>query len=238
MGYQQFCPLSKAMEVIGDKWSLLIVREIMMGGHRFNVMQRGLSSISPTVLTKRLNELTEQGIVFKKRIPGQKGYEYFLTQSGEELWPVLDQLATWGMRWARGGMPDSDLDIELLMLYLERGIEAQKLPGNETVIRFHFPDVEEKYRSWWLVVTKRGVDTCIEDPGKDVDIYVTTDLRTMIEIWMGDTTYRQAIRAGRMKLIGPPLLVNSVSTWLAPASLADIRSAREITGDKVTSMAS
>lgn len=229
MGYQQFCPLSKAMEVIGDKWSLLIVREIMMGGNRFNVMQRGLSAISPTVLTKRLNELAEQGIVFKKRIPGQKGYEYFLTQSGQELWPVLDQLGAWGMRWARGGMPDTDLDIELLMLYLERSIEPTKLPGKETVIRFHFTDVE-KYNNWWLLVNERGVDTCIQDPGKDVDIYLTTDLRTMIEAWMSDISYKTAINEGRMKLIGPPLLINNVSAWLRGASLADLRSAREIAG--------
>jgi DNA-binding HxlR family transcriptional regulator len=237
MGYQQFCPISKAMEVIGDKWSLLIVREIMLGGNRFNVMQRGLSAISPTVLTKRLNELTEQGIVFKKRISGQKGYEYFLTQSGQELWPVLEQLGVWGARWARGGMPDTDLDIELLMLYLERSIDAGKLPGNETVLRFHFTDVE-KYNNWWLLVNANGVDTCIQDPGKEVDIYLTTDLRTMISAWMGDITYKKAVNDGRMKLIGPPLLINNVSTWLKDASFATIRPASEIAGTAMASAAS
>ena len=116
MNYGQFCPVSKAAEVLGEKWTLLIVRELLMGGSRFNTLQRGLSSISPTMLTKRLHELVEHGLVMKKKIPGQKGYEYFLTESGKELYPVLEQLGIWGMRWAREGMPDSDLDVELLML--------------------------------------------------------------------------------------------------------------------------
>jgi DNA-binding HxlR family transcriptional regulator len=229
MGYQQFCPISKAMEVLGDKWSLLIVREIMLGGNRFNVMQHGLSAISPTVLTKRLNELTEQGVIFKKRIPGQKGCEYYLTQSGQELWPVLEQLGNWGARWARAGMPDTDLDLDLLMLYLERSVDAQKLPGKETVIRFHFTDVQ-KYNSWWLIVTGDSIDTCVQDPGKDVDIYLTTDLRTMIAAWMGDLSYKKAVNEGRMKLIGPPLLINNMSSWLKDASFAGIRPADEIAG--------
>jgi DNA-binding HxlR family transcriptional regulator len=229
MGYQQFCPISKAMEILGDKWSLLIVREIMLGGNRFNVMQRGLSAISPTVLTKRLNELTEQGVILKKRIPGQKGCEYYLTQSGQELWPVLEQLGNWGARWARAGMPDTDLDLDLLMLYLERSVDAQKLPGKETVIRFHFTDVQ-KYNSWWLIVTGDSIDTCVQDPGKDVDIYLTTDLRTMIAAWMGDLSYKKAVNEGRMKLIGPPLLINNMSSWLKDASFAGIRPADEIAG--------
>jgi len=212
MGYQQFCPISKAMEVLGDKWSLLIVREIMLGGNRFNVMQHGLSAISPTVLTKRLNELTEQGVIFKKRIPGQKGCEYYLTQSGQELWPVLEQLGNWGARWARAGMPDTDLDLDLLMLYMERSVDVQK------------------YNSWWLIVTGDSIDTCVQDPGRDVDIYLTTDLRTMIAAWMGDISYKKAVNEGRMKLIGPPLLINNVSLWLKDASFAGIRPANEIAG--------
>jgi len=116
MKYGQFCPIAEAAEVLGDKWSLLIVRELLMGGNRFNVLQRGLGNISPTILTKRLNEMAEEGIVVKKKIQGQKGYEYFLTECGKELLPVLEQFGSWGMRWARGGMPDMDMDVELPML--------------------------------------------------------------------------------------------------------------------------
>ncbi len=227
MEYGQFCPVSKAAEVLGDKWSLLIVRELLMGATRFNVLLRGLSSISPTMLTKRLNELTIAGLILKKKIPGQKGYEYFLTESGKELQPILEQLGVWGMRWAREGMPDSDLDVELLMLYLERSILPDKLVGNETVLRFHFTDLQE-FKDWWIVVKNDQVDTCITDPGKDVDVYFTTDLRTMISAWMGDISYKKAIAENRMKLVGPVSLTKNVVSWINPSMFDGIPPAKEI----------
>lgn len=225
MQYGQFCPVSKAAEVLGDRWSLLIIREMLMGGKRFNELQRGLSSISPTMLTKRLNELCITGLVMKKRISGQKGYEYFLTQSGRELRPVLEQLGAWGMRWARENVPDADLDVELLMLYLERSIDTGQLVGGESVFRIHFTDLD-LLNDWWIIVKGDDVDSCIQDPGKDVDLYITTDLRTMVEAWMGDISYKQAIKSQSMKLIGdrnmvrdfPHLFRTSVFAGIAPAT--------------------
>ena len=111
MEYGQFCPIAKALEILGERWTLLIVRELLMGSSRFNEMQRGLNLISPTILTKRLNELCNAGIVIRKKIPGQRGYEYFLTEMGRELLPVVTSIGEWGMRWARGKMDDSDLDL-------------------------------------------------------------------------------------------------------------------------------
>ena len=102
MGYGQFCPISKASEILGERWTFLIVRELLMGAHRFSELQRGLASISPTVLTRRLNELAADGLVMKKRIPGQRGYEYHLTLAGRELRPVIRALGDWGMKWVRG----------------------------------------------------------------------------------------------------------------------------------------
>ena len=142
MEYGQFCPVAKALEVLGERWTILIVRELLMGGSRFNELQRGLNQISPTMLTRRLNELSDAGIVIRKKIPGQRGYEYFLTEMGNELLPVVESIGNWGMRWARGKMDDTDLDLELLMLYLKRSIRPDKLPGNETIIRFKFTDID------------------------------------------------------------------------------------------------
>jgi DNA-binding HxlR family transcriptional regulator len=213
MKYGQFCPIAKAAEVLGDKWSLLIVRELLMGANRFNVLQRGLGNISPTILTKRLNEMAGEGIVIKKKIQGQKGYEYFLTESGQELLPVLEQFGTWGMRWARGGLPDEDLDAELLMLYMERSVIPDKMIGNETVVKFHFTDLSE-FKNWWLIVKHGEVDTCISDPGRDVDVFITTDLRTMIELWMGDVTYKKALADDRLNLVGPKSMTKNVGSWI------------------------
>lgn len=227
MKYGQFCPISKAAEVLGDKWTLLIIREIMMGGNRFNVLQRGLNSISPTVLTKRLNDLCDEGIVIKKKIQGQKGFEYYLTECGRELFPMLEQMGKWGMRWARGGMPDEDLDVELLMLYMERSVNPVKLFESETVVHFHFNDISE-FNNWWLVVKDNEVDACITNPGKDVDVHIHTDLRTMIAAWMGDTSYKKAEAEGRMKLMGNKALTQSLSSWIKDATFAGIPPAEGI----------
>jgi len=227
MEYGQFCPVAKAMEILGEKWTLLIIRELLMGGTRFNELQRGLSLISPTMLTKRLNDLEDAGLLMRKKIPGQRGYEYFLTEAGKALLPLLKELGEWSMRWVRGPLLDADLDVELLMLYLQRSVQPEKLIGQETVLRFQFTDLG-KYRDWWMVVKDNNVDLCIRDPGKDVDIYFTVDLRTMTEVWMGDASYRQVTADGRMKVVGHPALTRDISSWLAPSIFAGIRPASEI----------
>jgi DNA-binding HxlR family transcriptional regulator len=227
MEYAQFCPVAKAVEILGEKWTLLIVRELLMGGTRFNELQRGLGLISPTILTKRLNDLEKTGVVIKKRIPGQRGHEYLLTAMGRELLPVVMQLGEWGMRWARGALQEKDLDVELLMLYLQRSIRPEALPGKETVVRFKFSDLK-LLSDWWLLISGSSIDVCVQDPGREVDIYFGTDLLTMIQVWMGDLSYRAAMADGRMNVVGPLALTRDIKTWLAPHILADIRPAREI----------
>jgi len=225
--YHQFCPISKAAELLGERWTFLIVRELLMGARRFSELQRGLAQISPTVLTKRLNELASNGLIVRKRISGQKGFEYYLTQAGRELAPVIKALGEWGMKWARGRMSDSDLDVELLMLYLERSIRPERLIGEETVIRFAFSDLQH-LRNWWLIVKGHDIDICIKDPGKDIDVRFDVDLRTMISIWMGDCSYPSAIRSGKLRLTGPRALTRSVTEWMANHPYAAMAPATEI----------
>lgn len=227
MKYNQFCPVAKAAEILGEKWTFLVIRELLMGARRFNELQRGLASISPTMLTKRLNELTNDGLVIKKKIPGQKGYEYFLTEAGNELSSIIKQLGIWGTRWARGQMANSELDVELLMIYLVRSIKPEKLIGKETIIRFNFTDLK-KLNYWWIVVRKNDIDICVEDPGREVDVWFTVDLRTMIEVWMGDNTYKSAIREGKLKLVGHPALVNNVTNWMSNSVYVENQPAEDI----------
>ncbi|TDG15397.1 transcriptional regulator [Seongchinamella unica] len=226
-GYGQFCPISKAMEILGEKWTLLIVRELLLGGTRFNELQRGLTHISPSLLTKRLASLEAEGLLVKRKIPGQRGYEYFPTESCKELMPLMEQIGNWGMRWARNNMTDDDFDLELLMLYMERSINPAKLPGRETVIRFQFEDVSE-FNQWWVVVENDEVDLCVHDPGKEVDVYINVDLRTMCDLWMGMISYRQASREGSLQLLGPPALTRTISEWITPSIFAGIEPANAI----------
>ena len=227
MTYKQFCPIAKAMEALREKWTLLIVRELLLGSTRFNEIQRGLPAISPTLLTKRLSALEERGLLLKKHIPGQRGFEYFPTEACKELFPVVEQVGIWGMRWARQQMTEDDYDLNLLMVYLERSIQPDQLIGKETVIRFHFTDVSE-YPDWWLVVAGDSVDVCIHDPGKEVDVYFTLTVRLMCELWMGDVSYRRAIADGRLKLVGHRALTGNVERWLKPSIFAGQQPASEI----------
>lgn len=227
MEYGQFCPIAKSLELLGEKWTLLILREMHMGASRFNEFQRGLSLISPTILTKRLQDLADAELIIRKKIPGQRGNEYFLTQAGKETLPMLKVIGDWGMRWARGDVRDTDMDVELLMLYLQRSIKTDMLPGNASVIQFKFTDLE-KLNNWWLLVKGCDVDICLEDPGKDVDVYLTTDLRTMISCWMGDETYKKAISEKRLKLVGPSVLTRNIQSWISDSLFYGIPPANQI----------
>lgn len=227
MEYGQFCPIAKATEILGEKWTILIVRELIMGATRFNELQRGLTLISPTLLSKRLDSLAQHGLVLKKKIPGQKGYEYFATESCKELMPVIVSMGEWGMRWARSNLTERDYDVELLMLYLKRSIVPEKLVGNETVIRFKFTDIQE-YPDWWLVVRGNDLDLCVNDPGKDVDVYFTSTVKTMADIWMGESSYRQAMNDGSMKIVGDQSLTRNITSWLANSIFADLPPASAI----------
>jgi DNA-binding HxlR family transcriptional regulator len=213
LDYGQFCPIAKATEMLGEKWTLLILRELLMGGTRFSELQRGLPLISPAVLSKRLKSLEEHGLIYRRRISGQRGHEYLATESARELQPILMAIGNWGMRWARNHLSDADYDAGMLMLYLQRSIRPEKLPGDEATICFHFEDLDEA-PTWWLLVRDGAVEVCTVDPCLDVDVYFTTTVRKMTEVWMGDTTYRKAIRADELKVTGPRILTRDVSSWL------------------------
>jgi DNA-binding HxlR family transcriptional regulator len=198
-----------------------------MGGSRFSELQRGLPLISPTLLSRRLDSLVQYGLAVKKRIPGQRGYEYLATESCRELLPVIRSLGDWGMRWARANLSEKDYDVELQMLYLKRSIVPEKLISSETVIRFHFTDIE-RYPDWWLVAQRDEVDLCVNDPGKEIDVWFTSSVKTLATIWMGDSTYRQAVRNGSLKLVGDPALTRNVTDWMSNSLFAGLPAADTI----------
>jgi len=216
MQYGQFCPIAKATEILGEKWTILIIREILMGARRFSELQRGLGDISPALLTSRLKSLEMQGMVARKKIAGQKGYEYYPTEACEALLPVLVSLGEWGLCWARHTVLDADFDVEFLMYYLERSIDPSKMIGDESVIRFQFTDLVEQ-KDWWLLIRNDTVDLCLKNPGKDVDVYFTCTVRTMHDVWMGERTYRDAIKSGDLYVQGDPALTRNIRSWLKPS---------------------
>lgn len=220
MKYGQFCPIAKATEMLGERWSVLIIRELLMGGRRFNELQRGLGDISPALLTARLKSFETEGLVVRRKIGGQRGYEYFPTSACEALLPVVVAMGEWGLCWARDKLTKDDFDIEFLMLYLERSVDPQQLPGDSTVIQFKFKDLAEQ-SDWWLLIEGSDVDVCITPPGRDVDVYFTTTMRTMHDVWMGDRSYRDALTSGDLVVEGEFGLTKRISTWLRPSVFVD-----------------
>ncbi len=220
--YGQFCPVAKASDVIGERWTVLILRELLLGTTRFNDFQRALSRISPTLLSKRLKELEKKGLLVRKRSPGQERHEYQLTACGRELEPIVKHLAVWGMRWARGQMTDSELDVEFLMWDLQRRLQTNHLPNGETVLRFTFDELE-KFKTWWLVVCEGEVDLCTENPGKEVDLYINTRVRTLVEVWSGDLDLKVALSEKQVRTHGNMHLARTMPDWLGICLYADVR---------------
>ena len=220
MKYNQFCPVAKAAEIVGERWSLLILRELLMGGRRFSELQRGLGFISPALLTTRLKEFEQHGLIVRRQIKGARGFEYCPTPACEQLLPVIMALGEWGLCWARENLSRDDFDPELLLLYLERSIDPARLPGSSTVIRFDFKDLEDQ-NLWWIVVEGSNVDVCLKDPGREVDVWFTTTIRAMTDVWMGDRTYGDAKSSGELDVQGLPSLTRNISSWLTPSAYAN-----------------
>jgi len=220
--YGQFCPVAKASDIIGERWTVLILRELLLGTRRYNEFLRGLSRISPTLLSKRLKTLEEKGLIVRKRPPGQKSHEYYLTTSGRELEPIIEHLAVWGMRWARGQLADSELDVEFLMIDLQRRLQTDHLPDGETVLCFTFNELET-FKTWWIVACENEVDLCTENPGKEVDLYINSGVRDMVRVWRGDLTLRRALREKVVRAQGNTHLIRSMPDWLGICLYADIK---------------
>ncbi|MEU8305260.1 helix-turn-helix domain-containing protein [Actinomadura sp. NPDC048955] len=213
--YYQFCPVAKAMELLDERWTLLIVRELLAGSERFNEVRRGVPRMSPTLLAKRLNQLVRAGVV------ARRGDRYVLTPAGEELRPVVEALAVWGVRWI-GELGERDLDPKLLLWDMRRHVDAGAAPAGRTVVLFHFPDVPPAARDWWLVLNSGTADVCDEDPGHEVSVTVTAPLRAMVEIWRGDLAWPDALRAGTVELHGPEHLRRGVPTWFTLSPFAAV----------------
>jgi DNA-binding HxlR family transcriptional regulator len=217
--YHQFCPVAKAMELLDERWTLLVVRELVAGSRHFNELRRGLPRMSPTLLSKRLQQLVAAGVV--ERRPGGREVQYVLTPAGAELAPIVQALGAWGVRWV-GRLGDADLDPKLLLWDLHRHVDQDAVPPGRTVVEFRFPGVEAGKRTWWLVIAPPDVDVCDVDPGHDVAVRVTADLRRMVLVWRGDVSWAEAVRAGDLVLDGPSAVRRAVPSWFRPTMFASV----------------
>jgi len=219
------CPAVKAADMIGDRWVLLLMRELFMGATRYKDFQNALPRISPTVLSNRLKQLELNGMIIKKSIAGEKSTEYHLTRCGRELGPLIDMMTKWGLRWARRRIRDEDLDAGTFMWDFHRSLNTEELPDGETVISVNLNDVET-HNKWWLIASASTVDLCTEDPGKEVDIYIHTALGDLAEVWMGDVGIRDAMGDDSVIVTGSSHLMRTISSWIPQSRYAEVRPKR------------
>ncbi|MGV0808410.1 winged helix-turn-helix transcriptional regulator [Mycolicibacterium setense] len=217
--YGQFCPMAKAMELLDERWTMLVVRELLLGSTHFNDLRRGVPKMSPALLSKRLKSLTRAGVVERNEIDGRATYS--LTPCGQELAGVVTALGAWGVRWI-GELGEQDLDPHLLMWDMRRTIPIDDWPRARTTIAFVLDGVAPKASRWWLTVSDGQADVCDFDPGYEVAGTVQARLRTLIEIWRGDAGWAHAVLDGSVALSGSGEVRRAIPKWLGQSPAAAI----------------
>jgi DNA-binding HxlR family transcriptional regulator len=220
-GYGQYCPLALAVELLGERWTLLVVSRLIDGCRRFNEIHRGVPKISATLLSARLVQLQNAGLCEKRALANRKGYEYVPTKACLELDPIIMQLAAWGQRWARD-MEHDDLDPAFLAWSMSTRLDTEAMPPGRTVIEFEFSGLPREYKRFWLVNEDGVVDMCLKHPGFDVDLRVVADIRRFVEAWRGFRSLREEIASGHIRLEGPTAGRRALPKWLLGSELARV----------------
>jgi DNA-binding HxlR family transcriptional regulator len=212
MRYGQFCPIAKAAEIVAERWTPLVVAEMLAGSTHFSDIRRGVPLMSQTLLSKRLKELERVGVA-ERRGTSARRFEWHLTQAGRALAPVIQHLGEWGLCYAQDPLQDGDLDVTILTWNIRRRVDPNVFGTRRVTVQFDFTGVPKAKRRWWIVNHRGSVDLCPTDPGFPVDVYITTDIRTMVHVWVGKLALDKAISSELMEVIGPRQLRDRLATW-------------------------
>jgi DNA-binding HxlR family transcriptional regulator len=223
--YGQFCTVARGAEVFGERWTPLVVRELLCGSRRFNDIHRGVPRMSPTLLTQRLRKLEEIGVLRRERVG--RTTEYRLTGAGEELRPIVMALGHWGARWIGSRLKRDELDAGFLMWDVRRFLHLDEFPRRRrVVIHFRFPEAPRGERRWWLVVERGEADLCRDDPGHELTLIVESTVRALTEVWTGDRTAQEVLRSAELRVTGAPDDERALWRWLGRSAFATSREKR------------
>src|SRR5688500_15292375 len=206
--YQQYCPVARASEILADRWTPLIVRELVLGSHRFNEIERGLPGISRSLLASRLRDLENAGVVERLPRASSSMNEYHLSEAGRELKTVIEALGAWGARWAFEDPRPDELDAGLLVWKIHQRIDRELLPEARTVVAFDFTGT--RAQRVWLLLERREVSVCVTPPRFDPDLIIRTDLALFYRVWLGQIEYDAAVRCGSVLVDGLPALARQL----------------------------
>lgn len=209
--YGQFCPVAQALDVVGDRWTLLVIRELLSGSRRFGEILNGVRRIPRSVLVGRLEHLERAGLV--RRTSGAQGNEYDATEAARALEVIVIGLGRWSRHWAHRKIRDDELDPTLLLWDMQRRIDADAAPDELVVVRFDFRHRERGFLRYWLKIERGRGELCMKHPGIDESVVVHTTPRTLIEVWMGHRAFAEALRSGDVSIEGPRELARALPSW-------------------------
>jgi len=227
--YGEACPISKATSILCERWTLQIIREMLMGATRFSEFQKFLPRVSPTLLNSRLRTLEEQGIIVKCKAHEKRSYEYRLTPAGKSLQAVLSELGKWGMHWVFSGMGEEELNISTIVRDFAVALDTEQLPSGDSNIQFTISSEEPAVRKF-VLVRDGAAQVCDENPGHEVDVYFTARLKTLYELWFGEVSLNSAREKGLLKVVGAPVYTRNLSRWLRTSQFAPHNGKFEETG--------
>ncbi|HEV3498442.1 MAG TPA: helix-turn-helix domain-containing protein [Actinomycetes bacterium] len=216
--YGQFCPVALGAEVFAERWTPLILRELLSGRHRFSELQRGLPGIPRALLTQRLGSLQRAGLIERRPMRAGRGWEYHLSPAGLSFQPVVEALGRWGYQWAAEQLRPDNLDAGLLMWFLRRRVRVDRLPDERVTVQFEFRGADKRH--FWLVLHRPEADLCLADPGFDTDLWVTTDVRTFTQVYLGHVSIASALGDGSVTLAGRSDLRRAFSGWIGVSPFA------------------
>jgi DNA-binding HxlR family transcriptional regulator len=216
--YGQYCPVARASEIVADRWTPLIVRELLAGSRHFNEIQRGLPRISRSLLVSRLQHLEDCGVVERHAGARRNVTEYGLTEAGRELRDVIEHLGAWGVRWAFTEPKPNELDPALLVWKIHQRIDRRELPPGRAVLQFDLSG--RRGRRLWLVMSAEEISVCLKPPPYDSDVILRATVSTLYHVWVGAVDYQTALRRGDVVVDGAPALARAVPRWFMWSPMA------------------
>jgi DNA-binding HxlR family transcriptional regulator len=209
--YSQYCPVALGTEVLADRWTLLILREMILGSTRFNEIERGLPGISRSLLSQRLRSLERQGVLQRTPARGGRGSEYHLTKAGQDLEGVLMAIGEWAVRWLHTDPVPATVDPVTLTWWLHHRVALDRVPDRRVVIEFDYEGADAMVI--WLVLDRGEPSVCMKHPGFDSDIVVRTDPVSFMRVFSGIDSLADARRHERVVVDGIPSLTRSFGEW-------------------------
>ncbi|MDQ4009099.1 MAG: winged helix-turn-helix transcriptional regulator, partial [Actinomycetota bacterium] len=213
--YGQFCPIARGSSILAERWTPLILRNVLLGCRTFNDIAAGAPGLSRALLTRRLHELEHAGVLEIQPKPDGRGSFYVPTLAGRELWPVLQALGDWAEHWMDATDEDADPDV-VLWSWCTSFLRRDLLPEGRVVVRFVFGARGRKTTRLWLLIDRREAEVCNFDPGFGDDLVVTVEDPLVFARWhLGEVEWSAALRSGAIRVAGPRPLSRALPTWNA-----------------------